>query len=502
MNRASGVDCVPPEYWIAISSPDTPAAKWALTFCQQCWEQKAIPDKWHDASVAMIFKKGDPADRANYRPISLLCIGYKLFAGILLRRLQDGGAEQELWPTQFGFRRERGTTDALFLARRVIEQRMETQKGRAVLLALDWAKAFDSISPDGMAAALLRFGVPGPLVQMIAAIYTDRRFYVNEGSQKSTWRRQCSRISQGCPLSPFLFIIVMTILLRDAKAALAQNCSYTEPQDFVSELVYADDTLVMAMDEDSAHAYMTAIATEGHRYGLSFNWSKLEVLAVNCRGAVAKPDGSKLDVKPSIKYLGSTLAADGRTDSELGRRIGAAKQDFQVLRRVWSHAALSLQQKLAIFRACILSKLSYGLEAVCLNQVSRRRLDGFHCRCLRSMLRIPAAYYSRITNADVFCRAGQQPLSQHILRQQMAYMGKLARRPDADPVRRTIFEAGSIDLRPLPGKRRVGRPRTSWAPTVMEACLEAAGSTERLQHFFARTNGNAQAWRLHLNAVV
>ena len=84
MNRASGVDCVPPEYWIAISSPDTPAAKWALTFCQQCWEQKAIPDKWHDASVAMIFKKGDPADRANYRPISLLCIGYKLFAGILL----------------------------------------------------------------------------------------------------------------------------------------------------------------------------------------------------------------------------------------------------------------------------------------------------------------------------------------------------------------------------------------------------------------------------------
>ena len=118
------------------------------------------------------------------------------------------------------------------------------------------------------------------------------------------------------------------------------------------------------------------------------------------------------------------------------------------------------------------------------------------------MLRIPAAYYSRITNADAFGRAGQQPLSQRILRQQMAYMGKLARRPDADPVRQTIFETGSINLRPLPGKSRVGRPRTSWAPTVMEACLSAAGSNEVLKHYFASRHGSAQAWRLHLSAIL
>ena len=44
----------------------------------------------------MMFKKGDPADANNYRPICLQSIGYKLFASLLQERLfldaeVDGG---------------------------------------------------------------------------------------------------------------------------------------------------------------------------------------------------------------------------------------------------------------------------------------------------------------------------------------------------------------------------------------------------------------------------
>ena len=131
---------MPAEFWVALASPDSPAARWVLSLYQACWDQKTIPEKWHDSRVAMLFKKGDPADCSNYRPISLLCIGNKLFAMILLQRLRDAGAEEALWPTQFGFRRGRGTLDALFVARRVIEESMELKDGKAVLLALDWAR--------------------------------------------------------------------------------------------------------------------------------------------------------------------------------------------------------------------------------------------------------------------------------------------------------------------------------------------------------------------------
>ena len=48
-------------------------------FCNLCWRTKTVLDSWHTAHVRMIFKKGDPAQRENYRPISVLNLGYKVF---------------------------------------------------------------------------------------------------------------------------------------------------------------------------------------------------------------------------------------------------------------------------------------------------------------------------------------------------------------------------------------------------------------------------------------
>ena len=41
---------------------------------------------------------------------------------ILLSRLKAGGAEDFIWPTQFGFKSGRGTWDAIFVALRMLEQ--------------------------------------------------------------------------------------------------------------------------------------------------------------------------------------------------------------------------------------------------------------------------------------------------------------------------------------------------------------------------------------------
>ena len=71
--------------------------------------------------MALLYKKGEPSNCGNYRPISLLCVGYKLLASIILRRLKKGGAESRIWNTQFGFKFNSGTWDALFLLRRALD---------------------------------------------------------------------------------------------------------------------------------------------------------------------------------------------------------------------------------------------------------------------------------------------------------------------------------------------------------------------------------------------
>ena len=126
----------------------------------KAWKEGSVPTSWHEATVAAIFKKDDPACCENYRPISLLAVGYKIFAAILLRRLKDAGAEGRIWPTQFGFRSGCGCADALFIARRKVENAWARKDGNLLLLALDWAKTFDSISPAGLVNAMSRFGIP------------------------------------------------------------------------------------------------------------------------------------------------------------------------------------------------------------------------------------------------------------------------------------------------------------------------------------------------------
>ena len=110
-------------------------------------------------------KKGDPAQCENYRPISLSIFGYRLFATVLLQRLKDAGAEGRIWPTPFGFKSGSGTSDALFLAPRLIEEACGSKGGSAVLLALDWAKACDNLDPSALKRVLVRFGIPHPFIR-------------------------------------------------------------------------------------------------------------------------------------------------------------------------------------------------------------------------------------------------------------------------------------------------------------------------------------------------
>ena len=71
--------------------------------------------------------------------------------------------------------------------------------------------------------ALRRIGIPPHFCDVLRSIYTGRLFEVRECGQVSERKRQDSGICQGCPLSPFLFILVMTVLMHDARNLLSAS---------------------------------------------------------------------------------------------------------------------------------------------------------------------------------------------------------------------------------------------------------------------------------------
>ena len=137
--KSAGGDGVAPEFWnVLAGSPDTLAVLGDLL--NRCWSSKQIPAEWRHATIVTLFKKGDPTLPDNYRPISLLAVGHKVFAALLHRRLINGGAEDRMRESQYGFRPKRGTADALLLVRRMIDAAHQSNTGGLLLLMLDWAK--------------------------------------------------------------------------------------------------------------------------------------------------------------------------------------------------------------------------------------------------------------------------------------------------------------------------------------------------------------------------
>ena len=195
-------------------------------------------------------------------------------------------------------------------------------------------------------------------------------------------------------------------------------------------------------------------------------------------------------------YLGSVLCSDGSSGSEVSRRIGSARAELDKLSRVWKHAGISSTRKLNSLEACVMSKLLFNLHALCLTKVESRRLDAFHVKCLRQVLRIPHSFYSRASNETVLTRAQARPASQALMERQLLWMGKLAARSDCDPLRQTIFHCGPrrMELKGPEGRKKRGRPKQNWAQHVYRKAVEVAGNDVRLRGLWQGCPSSMAEW--------
>ena len=95
-----------------------------LNFLNVCWIYGDIPEEWRTAIVIPIHKKGDRNNPDNYRGISLLNTGYKIYSKIIAKRL-TAIAEVLLLEEQNGFRKGRSCMDCIFSASQIIEKHRE-----------------------------------------------------------------------------------------------------------------------------------------------------------------------------------------------------------------------------------------------------------------------------------------------------------------------------------------------------------------------------------------
>ncbi len=125
-----------------------------------------VPQDWRKAIICPIFKKGDPEDAANYRPVistSVLCkILKKMLKKALLLFLSE---TRSLSPSQHGFLPRRSCLSNLILQEERVTSLLD--EGHTVdSVYLDFTKAFDSVNHRFLLAKLKSSGTDGAVLNL------------------------------------------------------------------------------------------------------------------------------------------------------------------------------------------------------------------------------------------------------------------------------------------------------------------------------------------------
>ena len=101
--------------------------------------------------------------------------------------------------------------------------------------------------------------VPDKYVQAIRELYRQPTFKVEMEGQTSHWMKQTTGIRQGCPLSPYLFIVLMSELFTDIHKDDTLNMKKHRVQGMeTDEILYADDTICISEDEEALNRLLVA----------------------------------------------------------------------------------------------------------------------------------------------------------------------------------------------------------------------------------------------------
>ena len=198
--KAPGPDETPTEYYKLLGRRGRQEILHIIN--QWCEGDDPLPQEITTARVVMIFKKGDAMKLSNFRPISLLNTMYKILACMVHSRIA-GAIDKYVNNLQFGFRAERGTTEAIAIARRIADIGQATNE-KVNMLLLDWEKAFDKVRHAALLKALKRMQIHPEMLKVVEKIYRHPCFFTEIVADSSTIRQQRNGIRQGCPLSPYL----------------------------------------------------------------------------------------------------------------------------------------------------------------------------------------------------------------------------------------------------------------------------------------------------------
>ena len=301
----------------------------------------------------------DLLDLQNWRPITLLNIDYKIASKTLAKRIENV-LPKLVHPDQTGFMKGRYIGENIRLICDVMEYTVVEKKG-GILVSLDFKKAFDTLEWQFVKKILDLFNFGENVKKWVRIFYANIESAVMNNGFATNWFKPTRGVRQGCPLSPYLFILGAEILanrLRQTGEIKGINLFGNEVK--ISQ--FADDTNLFCADVTSVEHALNTVSRFGAISGLKLNVKKTKAMWLG-KWSTNKTKPLQLEwLNEPVKILGIYFSYDESKNKYLNFDLKIQK--LQTKLDLWKARNLTLFGKVLIMKSLGLSQIVYAASNV------------------------------------------------------------------------------------------------------------------------------------------
>ena len=386
--KAPGEDGIMPELLKIVDIDDI-----ILRISNKFYMEKQMPDQLGILNLLPLPKSGDLSKTENYRGIALTSLIMKTINRMILNRLRPV-IDPLLRGNQSGFRPGRSTVAQVFALRRIIEE-VSKNKLPAVLVFIDFKKAFDSINHQTMFNILKAYGVPPRMLEAIKLCYQNLKAKVISPDGDTDIFKIYAGVMQGDTLAPFLFVTVLDYALRNAINGFEEELGLTINKrqsrrvgaESLCDLDFADDIVLMSNAVKQAQELLLRVEKECKGVGLMLNSKKTKSMYLNVDVEQLKNEVGEVILQALTEsgdqdflYLGSWCDKD----RDIRTRKALAWKSLNKMDKIWK-SKIDESLKIMLFRATTETILLYGSQTWALTALEEKQLNGTYTRMLRKV---------------------------------------------------------------------------------------------------------------------